>query len=87
MSNKEYTIYWSLVSKHHFFEGVLTREEYEWIENLDQETEICFGDNADYCLGDIAFEYDQEWVDIFVKRGRGEFLLVKYLQDFGYIHE
>jgi len=80
-------IYWSYRIENSFYEGIISKEEYEKIKTLPPKTDICFGEIAKYVydegiLENVPFTEDKNEIRKFYDRGgkRGEnyFDLIEY---------
>jgi hypothetical protein len=49
-------IYWSYRIENSFYEGIISKEEYEKIKTLPPKTNICFGEIAKYVYDDGILE-------------------------------
>ena len=83
-------IYWSYRIEDSFYEGIISKEEYEKIKTLSPKTNICFGEIAnnvydDGILENFPFTEDKNEIRKFYDRGgkRGEnyFDLIEYFYD------
>ena len=83
-------IYWSYRIENSFYEGIISKEEYEKIKTLPPKTNICFGEIAKYVYDDgilenFPFTEDKNEIKKFYDRGgeRGEnyFDLFEYFYD------
>ena len=83
-------IYWSYRIENSFYEGIISKEEYEKIKTLPPKTNICFGEIAKYVYDDgilenFPFTEDKNEIRKFYDRGgkRGEnyFDLIEYFYD------
>ena len=83
-------IYWSYRIENSFYEGIISKEEYEKIKTLPPKTDICFGEIAKYVydegiLENVPFTEDKNEISKFYDRGgkRGEnyFDLIEYFYD------
>ena len=83
-------IYWSYRIENSFYEGIISKEEYEKIKTLPPKTNICFGEIAKYVYDDgilenFPFTEDKNEIIKFYDRGgkRGE----NYFDLIGYFYE
>ena len=83
-------IYWSYRIENSFYEGIISKEEYEKIKTLPPKTNICFGEIAKYVYDDgilenFPFTEDKNEIIKFYDRGGegGEnyFDLIEYFYD------
>jgi hypothetical protein len=83
-------IYWSYRIENSFYEGIISKEEYEKIKTLPPKTNICFGEIAKYVYDDgilenFPFTEDKNEIIKFYDRGgkSGEnyFDLIEYFYD------
>ena len=83
-------IYWSYRIENSFYEGIISKEEYEKIKTLPPKTNICFDEIAKYVYDDgilenFPFTEDKNEIIKFYERGGeiGEnyFDLIEYFYD------
>ena len=83
-------IYWSYRIENSFYEGIISKKEYEKIKTLPPKTNICFGEIAKYVYDDgilenFPFTEDineiRKFYDRGGKRGENYFDLIEYFYD------